>query len=136
MTRATLLLLALVCPALAAQVPSTTGGGVPPSGVEKSVPVVAPAPPLTPVVHDSLTTRFTVDGITVIHRRTNTSLFVANLYLLPRYGIVGAAMASAFAYALSAVLITAAFARRYGVAAWVVLAPELPWRLWRALRAA
>ena len=82
MTRATLLLLALVCPALAAQVPSKTGGGVPPSGVEKSVPVVAPAPPLTPVVHDSLTTRFTVDGITVIHRRTNTSLFVANLYLL------------------------------------------------------
>jgi O-antigen/teichoic acid export membrane protein len=61
---------------------------------------------------------------------------VANLYLLPRYGIVGAAMASAFAYALSAVLITAAFARRYGVAASVVLAPELPWRLWRALRAA
>lgn len=61
---------------------------------------------------------------------------VANLYLLPRYGIVGAAMASAFAYGLSAVLITAAFARRYGVAPSAVLAPELPWRLWRALRAA
>lgn len=61
---------------------------------------------------------------------------VANLYLLPRYGIVGAAMASAFAYTLSAALITAAFARRYGVALSAVLAPELPWRLWRALRAA
>lgn len=34
------------------------------------------------VAHDSATTRFVVDGITVIHRRTNTNLFVANLYLL------------------------------------------------------
>lgn len=33
-------------------------------------------------LHDSATTRFTVDGIKVIHRRTNTNLFVANLYLL------------------------------------------------------
>ena len=34
------------------------------------------------VAHDSATTRSVVDGITVIHRRTNTNLFVANLYLL------------------------------------------------------
>lgn len=34
------------------------------------------------VAHDSATTRVVVDGITVIHRRTNTNLFVANLYLL------------------------------------------------------
>lgn len=33
-------------------------------------------------LHDSATTRFTVDGVKVIHRRTNTNLFVANLYLL------------------------------------------------------
>ncbi len=32
--------------------------------------------------HDSATARFTVDGVKVIHRRTNTNLFVANLYLL------------------------------------------------------
>jgi zinc protease len=33
-------------------------------------------------LHDSATARFTVDGVKVIHRRTNTNLFVANLYLL------------------------------------------------------
>jgi zinc protease len=33
-------------------------------------------------VQDSATSRFTVDGVKVIHRRTNTNLFVANLYLL------------------------------------------------------
>ena len=42
---------------------------------------VAPAP-LAPVVHDSMTTKFTVEGIPVIHRRTSGNLFVANLYLL------------------------------------------------------
>lgn len=42
--------------------------------------VVAELPAQAP--HDSATTRFTVDGIKVIHRRTNTNLFVANLYLL------------------------------------------------------
>lgn len=61
---------------------------------------------------------------------------VANLYLLPRYGIVGAAQASAFSYALSAVLITWAFMRRYDMSLSAVLVPELPWRLWRELRAA
>ena len=34
------------------------------------------------VVSDTSTTKFVVDGITVIHRRTTTDLFVANLYLL------------------------------------------------------
>jgi zinc protease len=33
-------------------------------------------------VADTGTTRFDVDGVRVIHRRTNTNLFVANLYLL------------------------------------------------------
>jgi zinc protease len=43
----------------------------------------AVTPPLAAAVaHDSATTRSVVDGITVIHRRTNTNLFVANLYLL------------------------------------------------------
>jgi len=45
----------------------------------------AAAPPIAavePVVDDSLTSRFTVNGITIIHRRTNSNLFVANLYLL------------------------------------------------------
>ncbi len=39
---------------------------------------LAPASPL----QAQATTRFVVDGITVIHRQTNTNLFVANLYLL------------------------------------------------------
>ncbi len=60
----------------------------------------------------------------------------ANQYLLPRFGIVGAAMASALSYGLSALLFAWAFARRYGMALSTVLSPELPWRLWRALRAA
>ncbi len=40
------------------------------------------APPARARAADTATTRFTVDGITIIHRRTNTNLFVANLYLL------------------------------------------------------
>lgn len=38
--------------------------------------------PIAVIAHDSATVKFSVDGITVIHRRTNTSLVVANLYLL------------------------------------------------------
>ncbi len=60
----------------------------------------------------------------------------ANVYLLPRYGIVGAAQASALSYALSAGLIAAAFARRYGLSLGTLLRPSLPWTLWRQLRAA
>lgn len=76
MSRAWLLLL-LAGRALAGQVPTKTGGAAP-----AVVPAVAPVVSAVPVAHDSLTTKFTVDGITVIHRRTNTRLFVANLYLL------------------------------------------------------
>ncbi len=41
-----------------------------------------PVAAVAAVASDSATAKFTVDGITVIHRRTNTNLFVANLYLL------------------------------------------------------
>lgn len=58
----------------------------------------------------------------------------ANLILLPRHGIVGAAMASTLAYVTSAFLITASFARRYRVPWRQLLIPETPWALWRALR--
>lgn len=60
----------------------------------------------------------------------------ANVYLLPRYGIVGAAQASALSYALSAGLIAVAFARRYGLSLWTLLWPSWPFTLWRQLRAA
>lgn len=70
----TLVLFGAVATALPAQVPTKTGGGV-------AAPAAAVAP-VTPVVHDSMTTKFSVDGITVIHRRTTGNLFVANLYLL------------------------------------------------------
>lgn len=43
--------------------------------------VLAAAPP-SAAAQDSLTARFDVDGVRVIHRRTNNNLFVANLYLL------------------------------------------------------
>lgn len=43
--------------------------------------VLAAAPPAA-AAQDSLTARFDVDGVRVIHRRTNNNLFVANLYLL------------------------------------------------------
>lgn len=44
----------------------------------------ATQPLIAVVAHDSATTRVVVDGITVIHRRTNTNLFVANLYQIGR----------------------------------------------------
>lgn len=59
----------------------------------------------------------------------------ANLFLLPRHGIVGAAMASTVAYAVSALWISTAFARRYGLSMWTLLRPEWPWTLWRTLAA-
>ena len=43
-------------------------------------PAATPAAAVTAA--DTSTTKFVVDGITVIHRRTTTDLFVANLYLL------------------------------------------------------
>jgi O-antigen/teichoic acid export membrane protein len=58
----------------------------------------------------------------------------ANLYLLPRYGVRGAAAASALAYLCSAGLITIAFARRFGLTAYDVLRPQSPWALLRALQ--
>lgn len=66
------LLLAAMVPAIArAQAPERKDGGAP------AAPIAA-----TPVAHDSLTVRYDVEGITVIQRRTNTNLVVANLYLL------------------------------------------------------
>jgi O-antigen/teichoic acid export membrane protein len=59
---------------------------------------------------------------------------VANVYLLPRYGVRGAAVASALSYVCSASLIAAAFARRFGFSAYDLLRPEAPHRLLRALR--
>lgn len=60
----------------------------------------------------------------------------ANLYLLPRYGIFGAALASCLAYGASAALIAAAFGRRFAISAGEILRPETPWALWRHLRQA
>ncbi len=58
----------------------------------------------------------------------------ANLYLLPRYGVRGAAAASALAYLCSAVLIAIAFARRFRLSAADMLRPTSPIALLRALR--
>lgn len=58
----------------------------------------------------------------------------ANLYLLPRYGVVGAAAATTLAYAVSASLISLAFMRRYAISASELLRPESPQCLLRALR--
>lgn len=58
----------------------------------------------------------------------------ANLYWLPRHGIIGAAMASTLAYSVSALWIAVAFARRYGLALYDVLRPELPHVLWQTIR--
>lgn len=66
-----------------------------------------------------------------------TALFsnvLANLYLLPRYGVVGAAAATTLAYAVSATLISLAFARRFNLSLGQLLRPESPWSLWQALR--
>lgn len=59
---------------------------------------------------------------------------VANWILLPRLGIVGAAMASTLSYVVSAVLIAAAFAHRYRISWWQLVRPESPWALFRGLR--
>lgn len=58
----------------------------------------------------------------------------ANLYLLPRYGVRGAAAASALAYLCSAVLIAIGFARRFHLRAAELLRPSSPLALLRALR--
>jgi O-antigen/teichoic acid export membrane protein len=61
---------------------------------------------------------------------------LANIYLLPRYGILGAAVASALAYFISAALIATAFARRFRLGLPELLRPESPWSLWQHLRQA
>ena len=58
----------------------------------------------------------------------------ANLYLLPRYGVRGAAAASALSYLCSAVLIAVAFARRFGLTAGELVRPHGPRQLLAALR--
>jgi Na+-driven multidrug efflux pump len=60
----------------------------------------------------------------------------ANLVLLPRYGVLGAAMASAVGYAVSAALISLGFARRFGIPLAQLMRPESPWSLWQKLRQA
>lgn len=77
--------LALACPSLlpaqvATQPEKTSQKTGQPE--EKGPKRPAAASPVVSVAHDSTTTRFVVDGITIIHRQTNTNLFVANLYLL------------------------------------------------------
>lgn len=59
---------------------------------------------------------------------------LANLYLLPRYGVVGAAAATTLAYLVSAAFISLAFVRRFDLSLGQLLRPESPWTLWRALR--
>lgn len=58
----------------------------------------------------------------------------ANLYLLPRYGVRGAAVASALSYLCSAGLIAVAFARRFGLTTAELLRPHWPRQLLAALR--
>ncbi len=58
----------------------------------------------------------------------------ANLYLLPRFGVRGAAVASALSYLCSAVLIAIAFARRFGLTTAELLRPHSPRQLLAALR--
>lgn len=58
----------------------------------------------------------------------------ANLYLLPRYGVRGAAVASALSYLCSAVLIAIAFARRFELTAADLLRPHSPRQMLAALR--
>ncbi len=72
---ATLAVALMFAGAAAAQVPAEPRK----DGTGPARPV---APPVAAVAHDSATVKFTVDGIDIIHRRTNTSLVVANLYLL------------------------------------------------------
>ena len=60
---------------------------------------------------------------------------IANLVLLPRYGIVGAAAASTLAYTVSAALTTWAFAQRFRLPLRQVLRLQSPLTLVRELRA-
>jgi len=62
---------------------------------------------------------------------TNVGL---NLWLLPRYGIVGAAAASAFAYLVSALLITVAFVRRFQIPLSTLLSPVGPQQIMARLK--
>ncbi|HVH40201.1 MAG TPA: pitrilysin family protein [Gemmatimonadaceae bacterium] len=56
---------------------------MPVAAVVSTAPLRAqPAAVVAPAADDSLTTRYDVDGVRIIHRRTNNNLFVANLYLL------------------------------------------------------
>ena len=47
-----------------------------------AAPARAQLAPEARLAADTATSRYAVEGVTVIHRRTNTNLFVANLYLL------------------------------------------------------
>lgn len=58
----------------------------------------------------------------------------SNLYLLPRFGIAGAAAASAAAYTVSAIIICIAFMRRFEISASSILRLEAPWTLIARLR--
>ncbi len=65
------------------------------------------------------------------------ALFVnvgANLYLIPRHGALGAALASTLAYGVSAAIISAAFAMRFSVPAKRMVWPESPLLLLRRVR--
>lgn len=62
---------------------------------------------------------------------TNVGL---NLWLLPRYGIVGAAAASALAYSVSALLITVAFVRRFQIPLSTLLSPVGPQQIMARLK--
>ncbi len=57
-----------------------------------------------------------------------------NLWLLPRYGIVGAAAASALAYSVSALLITVAFVRRFQIPLSTLLSPVGPQQIMARLK--
>lgn len=57
-------------------------------------------------------------------------------YLIPRHGALGAAMGSAVAYAVSALFLSVAFARRFGVPLSDLFRPESPLALLRRLRGA
>lgn len=59
---------------------------------------------------------------------------LANLYLIPRHGVVGAAAASTVSYFVSAAVLTAAFRARYGVPVIELLRPEGPAGLVRRVR--
>lgn len=60
----------------------------------------------------------------------------ANLFLIPRYGAVGAAAASALSYTVSAAVLTVAFSMRFSVPLRALLLPESPFALVRRVREA